>query len=319
VAGNEGVLFTGGSGAIPATGAGKRLMWHPAKAAFRAGDAVSSEWDDFAVGTYSAALGRGTTASGSNSFAAGADTTASGQYATALGRGAVASGQGAFAVCPWSTDGNGSGTTASGHGAVAIGQSNVSSGWLSTAFGFMTTASGDHSIAAGRSGTARSYASVVFGSGGTASGNPTAWVSTDPLFVVGNATPGGSGNGLTYFKNGDMTIAGTLTQNSDARLKADIRPLTGALGRLSGVRGVTYRFKDDASGPAGPQIGLLAQEVREAFPELVHEDAQGKLSVAYGNFCGVLLAALRKELELAKKETEDRLARLEAAPAATAK
>lgn len=40
VEGNGGVLFKGtdsAPGAIPATGAGTRMMWYPAKSAFRAG------------------------------------------------------------------------------------------------------------------------------------------------------------------------------------------------------------------------------------------------------------------------------------------
>ena len=63
---------------------------------------------------------------------------------------------------------------------------------------------------------------------------------------------------------------------------------------------------------------VLAQEVREAFPELVAEDTEGKLSVAYGNFAAVLLEAVKEQqatIEAQRKDLEsmkERLALLEA-------
>jgi hypothetical protein len=97
------------------------------------------------------------------------------------------------------------------------------------------------------------------------------------------------------YKNGNLAIAGTLTQNSDARLKTDVQPLTRVLARLTGIRGVTFEWKDKQMHPAGRQIGLLAQEVQQAFPELVHSDSAGNLSVAYGNFTAVLLEAIKEQ------------------------
>src|SRR5437773_7540934 len=50
---------TFGSGVIPVTGPGVRLMWYPRKAAFRAGR-VGTQWDDANVGDFSVALGENT-------------------------------------------------------------------------------------------------------------------------------------------------------------------------------------------------------------------------------------------------------------------
>ena len=50
-----------GTGVIPATGFGVRLMWHPAKAAFRAGFVNGTQWDAANVGDYSVAMGANTT------------------------------------------------------------------------------------------------------------------------------------------------------------------------------------------------------------------------------------------------------------------
>jgi hypothetical protein len=178
----------------------------------------------------------------------------------------------------------------------------------------------------GDSTTAQAYGSLVLGRYNVVAGTTNSWVSTEPALVVGNGSSAGSpSNAFTLLKDGNLTIAGTLTQNSDARLKTDIAPLRGALSRLAGVRGVTYRFKDDRSGPAGSHIGLLAQEVREAFPELVKEDSRGTLSVAYGNFTAVLVEAVKEQEAVIESQARDlaaqkagnealekRLARLEA-------
>jgi hypothetical protein len=78
----RGTIFPG---TIPATGAGKRLMWYPVKAAFRAGYVDGTQWDDGNVGIYSTAMGYNTTASGFYSTAMGYSTIASGDYSTAMG------------------------------------------------------------------------------------------------------------------------------------------------------------------------------------------------------------------------------------------
>ncbi len=223
----------------------------------------------------------------------------------------------------------GDSTIARGALSTAMGQRTAALGNASTAMGAETVALGFLSTAMGESTAARPYASLVLGRFNVDEGNTGFWVSTDPVLVVGNGTSSGaSSNAFTLLKNGNLTIAGMLTQASDGRLKKDVAPLAGVLRKIAAIRGVTYRMKDEDRGPAGTRIGLLAQEVREVFPELVQEDSQGTLSVAYGNFSAVLLeavkeqqaaldardrevAALRKELADTRAATEARFARLE--------
>src|SRR5215218_2632294 len=87
----KGVL---GVGIIPFTGAGERMMWHPNKAAFRAGSigSAGTQWDDPNVGYYTWAGGYNTQALGLASFAMGYQSTALGSYSTALGYTANADG-----------------------------------------------------------------------------------------------------------------------------------------------------------------------------------------------------------------------------------
>lgn len=309
VAGNDGVLFGGtvNSGTIPATGAGVRMMWFPKKAAFRAGEALDGIWDEGNTGYWSASFGQQTAASGSASFASGYGCSAVGNYATAMGLS----------------------TYAPGANAMALGYSTNAAGETSLATGENTQANGKCSTSMGRNTNAAAYASVALGEYNVAAGTAGSPVATDPVLVVGNGTSFmATSNAFTLLRNGNLTIAGTLTQNSDLRLKRDVAPLTGVLGRIAGIRGVSYEFKDTARSPEGRQIGLVAQEVRAAYPELVREDSRGSLSVSYQNFTAVLLeavkeqqalleakdaeiAAVRRELAEARRSMEERLARIE--------
>lgn len=109
----KGVL---GIGIIPFTGAGERMMWHPYKAAFRAGSigSAGTQWDDPSVGFYTWAGGYNTIATGLSSFAMGYQASATGSYSNALGYTTNADGTGAVAL--------GYRSTADADYAVAIGQ-----------------------------------------------------------------------------------------------------------------------------------------------------------------------------------------------------
>ena len=108
------ILASGTTGLTPASGAGTRLMWIPAKAAFRAGIVSAAQWDDANIGSYSTAMGRDTTAGGDFSAAMGGFNTASGLYSTAMGDTTIAS--------AWASTTMGSGNTASGMYSLAAGR-----------------------------------------------------------------------------------------------------------------------------------------------------------------------------------------------------
>jgi Chaperone of endosialidase/Head domain of trimeric autotransporter adhesin len=93
------VLFTaagdipGVPGNLPVSGMGRKLIWYPDKAAFRAGFVYGGQWDKDSIGSYSFATGNQTTASGYISTAIGYKTKASGNYSTAMGAVSTASGE----------------------------------------------------------------------------------------------------------------------------------------------------------------------------------------------------------------------------------
>lgn len=128
--GDEGAfVFTGTTGTTPVSGTGTRMMWVPAKAAFRAGQVVSTQWDDANVGTGSMVLGRFSEATALNSVAIGPNNTSSNTASVAIGSSATASALSATAL--------GKDVTASGTSSVAIGE-------------FVTAGSASNAIAIGR-------------------------------------------------------------------------------------------------------------------------------------------------------------------------
>ncbi len=114
--------------------------------------------------------------------------------------------------------------------------------------------------------------------------------------------------------NGNVFAScGTLTC-SDARYKTDLRPIDGALKKVARLRPVSYEWKRDAypdrQFSEDRQVGLIAQEVREILPEVVHEGRDGYLSIDYGRITPLLIEAAR-ELKDTIDQKEARITRQE--------
>ena len=252
------------------------------------------------TGTYASAMGYSTTASGDSSTAMGSNTTASGDYSTAMGDATTASGDLSTAM--------GYLTTASGDYSVAMGIATTASGGSSTAMGYSTTASGYYSTTMGYLTTASDYASLVIGqynsSGSSVTNNATSFNTANTAFVIGNGTASNAKsdafkvmfNGDTTVSN-DLTVSGDVNISSDARLKSNIVSLGSTLSKLLQIDGKYYEMKGKQ------KIGVLAQEIKEVFPELVSEDDNEMLAVNYQGLVPVLINAL--------KEQEDKISRLE--------
>lgn len=107
---------------------------------------------------------------------------------------------------------------------------------------------------------------------------------------------------------GDM-YAPNYYNNSDRDLKKDIKTLERVSDKLDKIRGVTYFMRADEfpqfNFSREKQIGLIAQEIEEVFPELVSiSPVTKKRSVSYGAFGAVLLQALKEQKEEIKQNRE---------------
>ena len=99
----------------------------------------------------------------------------------------------------------------------------------------------------------------------------------------------------TLFCTANSYTAGNLI-TSDERLKTNIYNLETVSDRVMRLRGVQFNWKDsDRNKKDGPQIGLIAQELENEFPELVMEDNEGIKYVRYDNFTAVLLEAIKEQ------------------------
>jgi hypothetical protein len=138
------------------------------------------------------------------------------------------------------------------------------------------------------------------------SGNPNEFV-----FVGGNSTrwtvhgdTGHTWQAGNLIAVGNITAGGDVISNSDIRLKSDIKPINNPIEIVQALNGKAY-IKDDRAS-----IGLIAQEVEEVLPQLVHtaEDEMGTKSVAYGNIVAVLIEAVKdqqKQIEELKQKLEN--------------
>ncbi|MBK8825845.1 MAG: tail fiber domain-containing protein [Saprospiraceae bacterium] len=85
---------------------------------------------------------------------------------------------------------------------------------------------------------------------------------------------------VTIFDDGNVTIAGALTQNSDATLKKNILPISSSISSILALQGYHYQWKDGFKDQ-NLQSGFLAQEVEKIYPHLVSKDEKGLRSVNY--------------------------------------
>lgn len=109
---------------------------------------------------------------------------------------------------------------------------------------------------------------------------------------------------------GNVYFLANVAAFSDRRLKHDIEPITDALARLLRLNGVTFKLNESNQASRG----LIAQDVQVEYPELVRtpDEKTGMLTVAYANFAGDFVEALRI-VDARQNEQDARLARLEAA------
>lgn len=116
------------------------------------------------------------------------------------------------------------------------------------------------------------------------------WTNTgnDIYYNSGNVGIGEDNPNYKLHVAGDIYATGDVTASSDRRLKTDIKRIEGALDKVCAIGGYTYVMNDK------PSTGLIAQEVREVLPEVVHGSEETSYSLAYGNVIGLLVEAIKE-------------------------
>ena len=136
-------------------------------------------------------------------------------------------------------------------------------------------------------------------------GNPD-----DRLYVAGNTNVAGTFQVTGDVRvNGNGNVTGNWCAASDARLKKNVKNLSGVLQKIKNIYPVAFEWRVDEF-PAkkldeGRQIGIIAQDVEKDFPELVRTDSEGYKALDYNKFTAVLLEAVKeqqKQIEKLEKE-----------------
>ncbi len=248
------------AGRIPISGAGRRMMWYPDKAAFRVGYVNSTQWDKDSIGISSfgagtnviakgrdaIALGNGSKALGQGSFSAGTSnissgffsfslgsfTEAYGELSVAMGYAATAMGSesisiGSHTIAYGTSVGIGSYAAANNHNSVAIGANVQANDYKSLAMGFDSRAEVQGAIVIGNSIVGRSINSTVIGIYNDTTAN-------NSLFEIGNGSNATNRkNAITVLKNGRTGI-GTINPRSRLHV-ADSSVLFSAIGNVPGT------------------------------------------------------------------------------------
>jgi hypothetical protein len=146
-----------------------------------------------------------------------------------------------------------------------------------------------------------------------------------------DASGGINGNGTQARAgefHGDVEITGCLSVSpgttshfqvgsclSDLRLKKNIQPYSPVLDKLVQLQPVTYEWKVEEYPQfrfsSGKEMGLIAQEVENVFPDMVSVDAGGFRRVNYGGLPLLMLQAIR-ELKAENERLQEELKTKEA-------
>jgi hypothetical protein len=135
------------------------------------------------------------------------------------------------------------------------------------------------------------------------------------IFITEYANVGiGTGTPSQKLQVSGNVLANSYLTSSDGRFKKNVEAIGNEQSKLFSIRGVSYEmnkesFKDYEFNDR-KHIGLIAQEVREVFPELVYEDSNGYLSVDYVSFIPIIIEVLKNQSNTIKDQ-ENKISRLE--------
>lgn len=119
---------------------------------------------------------------------------------------------------------------------------------------------------------------------------------------------GGGSPGYTLDVSGNINYTGSLTNNSDMRFKKNITSLNSALQKVLSLKTYSYLY-DQQKFPERKfndklHFGVLAQEIKEVFPNLVSEDKNGYYSVNYVEIIPLLISAMKEQQEMIENQNQ---------------
>lgn len=134
-------------------------------------------------------------------------------------------------------------------------------------------------------------------------------ISVDNLPILFKGSDGSINynNGFNFNPSQKYIYASGFFETSDCSLKDIVNPIGVDLDKLSKLRKVYFTWKENQDSDL--QIGMIAQDVKELYPELVSEN-NGTLSLAYDKLSVVTLEAI-DVLHRENNELKTRIEKLE--------
>ena len=124
-------------------------------------------------------------------------------------------------------------------------------------------------------------------------------INSDGNVGIGTTAPGS----YKLRVQGDVYISGTLTEASSLAIKENIETYSPSLEKINKMRPVRFNKKKSKK----KEVGLVAEELAEMFPELVETDEKGNaVGVNYSRAVAVLLHGF-KELYKEVKELKEKI------------
>lgn len=110
---------------------------------------------------------------------------------------------------------------------------------------------------------------------------------------------------------GNLNVTGGITagadviaySTSDKKFKSNLNKICNTKDIVNGLNGYSFEWNEE-SGREGKDLGLIAQDVKEVLPEIVHTRDNGSLAVDYPKIIPVLVEEVKrlsKEIEELKK------------------
>lgn len=125
------------------------------------------------------------------------------------------------------------------------------------------------------------------------------------MFIASNGNIGiGATPSYKLDVKGDIATSGVYLTTSDIRLKSDIEPLTNCPSNIEKLKGKSYLKKVnntiidntiDNEEKVERQLGLIAQDVIEIYPELVTKDSTGLYSLDYLGFIPIMAETIKEQ------------------------
>ena len=107
--------------------------------------------------------------------------------------------------------------------------------------------------------------------------------------------------GGTLTVNGDTAVTGCITAtqdviayySSDKRLKNNLNTICNTQSIVNSLTGYSFDWNEE-SGREGHDLGVIAQDVQEVLPDIVHERDNGYLAVDYIKLIPVLIEEVKR-------------------------